>query len=100
MDVFFVNQNAFFHTISKKLQFRTVVAIDDRTKKNLLAGTNAVLGLYKARGFQVVDIQADQEFTCIRRDLDPVLTNIVDTESRIASVVPFTVYLSNAGLAS
>ena len=29
MDIFFVNQNASFRTISNKLQFCTVVAIDD-----------------------------------------------------------------------
>ncbi len=87
MDVFFVNQNAFFHTISKKIQFRTVVAIDDRTKGTLLAGTNAVLGVYKARVFRaVINVQGDREFACLCCDLDHIITNIVDTNNHVPEV--------------
>jgi len=68
-DIFYVNGNPFFTTISRKIDFRTVATIPSTTKAILLRETKAVTLLYERQGFKIPDIHADKEFACITNDM-------------------------------
>jgi hypothetical protein len=46
----------------------------------------AVIKLYESRGFHVCDLQADNEFECIRHDIRPIELNIVPADSHVGEV--------------
>jgi hypothetical protein len=80
MDIFWVNGNPFFHTISQWIKFRTVAPIENRLKKTLLMETLAVVNMYEAGGFNVTRLQAAQEFKCIADDVLPINLNVADAD--------------------
>ncbi|KAL7574572.1 hypothetical protein ACA910_015922 [Epithemia clementina (nom. ined.)] len=86
MDIFYVNGIAFFHTISRKLQFRTIAPIASRNKATLLLETMAIIKLYQARGFIVDNIHADREFECIKNELLPVNLNTTAADDHVGEV--------------
>ena len=53
MDFFFVNRNAFYHTISHKIQFRTVQPVLSRSKRTIETSYNQVKGIYTVQGFRI-----------------------------------------------
>jgi hypothetical protein len=65
IDNFFVNGNIFLHSISRKIKFRTITSIPNRLTKTLVDEVLTIVNVYRARGFNVTDIHADQEFTCM-----------------------------------
>ena len=65
IDNFFVNGNKFLHSISRKIKFRTITSISNRLTKTLVDEVLAIVNVYRARGFIVTEIHADQEFTCL-----------------------------------
>ncbi len=62
MDIFYIQGCPFFHTISRKVQFRTVAPVLNRRKATILCDTKAVPGLYQSRGFDIADLHTDMEF--------------------------------------
>jgi hypothetical protein len=86
VDFFFVQGQAFLHTISRKLQYRLVTPVNDRTKTTMLKCINSSLLLYRTRGFTVVDIHADLEFECIREDIMPVHLNVLAADAHVGEV--------------
>jgi hypothetical protein len=86
MDIFWVNGNPFFHTISQTIKFRTVAPIINRTRRTLLAEAKAVINLYETRGFIISRVEADREFGCIVNDLLPIHINIADADDHVHEV--------------
>jgi hypothetical protein len=86
IDFMYINSNPFFHSISRKLQFRTIASVTSRSRNTMLREVHAVIKLYTNRGFNVIDINADKEFECIRDDLLPIRLHIVDKDSHVAEV--------------
>jgi hypothetical protein len=86
MDIFWVNGNPFFHTISQWIKFRTVAPITNRNKRTLLMEAKAVINLYETRGFTISRIEADHEFNCITNDMLPVAMNIADANDHVHEV--------------
>ena len=72
IDNFYVNGNVFFHTITRRMKFRTVAAIINRRKATLMHETKAVLNLYAVKGYEITSVHADQEFKCIKEDIRPI----------------------------
>ena len=68
IDVFFINGLAFFHSISRNIQFRAVEEIPSRAYKHLLLSVQNILNVYQAREFNVHIIRGDLEFDCLRED--------------------------------
>ena len=85
-DIFYVQGIPFFHTISKKVQFRTAAVLPNRKKETLLKETKSVINLYQHRGFQVMDIHADKEFECLKEDLRPININIVGADEHVHDI--------------
>jgi hypothetical protein len=86
MDIFWINRSPFFHTISQWVKFRTVAAINNRTKNTLLMEACAALNLYETRGFNISRAKADQECSCITNDLLPIPINLADADDHVAEV--------------
>ena len=86
LDFFFVQGHAFFHTISRDINFRTVSPVADRTRATILQETRAAINLYVSRGFRVRDLHTDGEFACIRADMLPIVTNVVAADSHVGEV--------------
>jgi hypothetical protein len=86
VDILWVNNSPYFHTISEWVKFRTVAAINNRTQRTLHIETQAVIKLYETRGFTVTKVEGDQEFSCLANDLLPTSLNIADADDHVAKV--------------
>ena len=62
----------FFHTISRKLHFRTVEYIATEGKDILLNCLKTVIKVYEVRGFTIQHIHGDKQFDCLREDIRPI----------------------------
>lgn len=71
VDFFYVQGLAFLHTISCKLKFRTITQVANRSRATIKSEVSRILEIYKARGFDVVDLHADMEFKCVEYDFLP-----------------------------
>jgi len=86
MDIFYVQGHPFFHTISHKVQFRTVAPVLNRNKATLLREIKLVLAMYKSRGFNISDLHANMEFECIRNDVLPSRLNVTANDDHVGEV--------------
>ena len=69
VDFFFVQQQTFLHVISRKIGYRTVVPVSNRSKTTILKTLRDEVKLYVGRGFSVRDVHGDGEFECIKEEL-------------------------------
>jgi hypothetical protein len=86
VDIVWVNNSPYFHTISEWVKFRTVAAINNRTQRTLHMETQAVIKLYETRGFTVTKVKGDQKFSCLANDLLPTPLNIADADDHVVEV--------------
>jgi Reverse transcriptase (RNA-dependent DNA polymerase)/Zinc knuckle len=86
IDIFWVNGNPFFHTISEWIKFRTIAPITNRNKKTLLLETKVIINLYETRGFVISRVEGDHEFACLTNDLLPTPINICDADDHVHEV--------------
>ena len=78
MDNFYVQGHPFFHTISRKVQFRTIAPVLNRNKP--------VLAMYKSRGFNILDLHPNMEFECIRNNILPSRLNVTAAANHAGKV--------------
>jgi len=71
IDIFFVNNIPFFHTISRNLHFRTVETLSSRTYKHILSCLQNVFDLYESRGFTINFVHGDPEFQNMSNSFRP-----------------------------
>jgi hypothetical protein len=86
IDIFYVQKIAFFTTILRKIKFRTIAMLTDRSKSSILKQLNLVIKLYHSRGFSIEDIHSDHEFECIRNDILPTQLNVVATDTQVGEI--------------
>ena len=79
MDCVFIQGIPMLHSISSGYTFRAieVVRVQKPNKKITVEAASKVVNIYKARGLQVAQINADNEFECIQEDMRPIPMNIV-----------------------
>lgn len=65
IDCFFINKHAFFTTYSTKICFTTVTHIESRGKDLLWVAFYNIYNMYLLRGFRILVVSGDQEFTSI-----------------------------------
>ena len=83
MDFFFVNGSTFLHTKSKKIDFRSVQACNNRGKSETISGLKQVNTKYQNRGFTITDYHGDNEFEHPRDFLAPDHLHTCDTNEHI-----------------
>src|SRR5210317_193221 len=69
IDIFFVNNLAFFISVARNLKFGTTEYITYRTKSVLLESIANLVGAYNKRSFKINTILADPEFEPLRDEL-------------------------------
>ena len=72
VDYHFVNGVTVFHTISRRLDYRTVSFPLSRSRPIIVEELKKVYQKYNSRGFRITDIHADHEFEKVRTDILPV----------------------------
>ena len=71
IDVFLINGNRFFHSISDSIKMRTVESLTNGYEATLAQCSNRVINRYQSCGFQVVEIRGDGQFKCIEEHIRP-----------------------------
>ena len=63
-----------FHSISRRLDYRTVSFPKSRSKASIVNELKEIFKLYNAHGFRIAEIHADNEFAKVERDVLPART--------------------------
>ena len=69
IDIFYVDKITFLTTISRKILFMTVENITNRKLPTIYNSIKKVIHIYRARGFRVHFVLADNEFKGLRADI-------------------------------
>ena len=80
MDYIYVQAIPMLHMTLSKYKFRIIEAVRDRSKPNrqsIIDSTKKVVNIYNARGLQISQITADNEFDFIREHMRHIPINIV-----------------------
>ena len=72
VDFHYVNGVTVFHTISRRVDYRTVTFPLSRSKPSIISEIKEVYKIYNSWGFKIVEIHADNEFEKVGNDLLPV----------------------------
>jgi hypothetical protein len=86
IDFHFVNNVTVFHTISRRIDYRTVSFPLSRSKVQILAELKDVYRKYNARGFRVTEIHADKEFEKVENDVLPVRMRICGVDEHVPEI--------------
>jgi hypothetical protein len=86
IDFHFVNNVTVFHTISKRIDYRTVSFPLSRSKAQIISELNTVYKKYNARGFRITDIHADKEFEKIETDILPIRLRTCGVDEHIPEI--------------
>jgi hypothetical protein len=73
IDIMFVNKIPFFLSISRNIRFITAEVLDNRKHATLVAALQRIHGIYRKRGFCIINIVGNSEFECT---LGAVATNL------------------------
>ena len=78
MDYVFIQGIPMLYSILSGYKFRTIeaVRVQKLNKKITVETASKVVNIYKARGLQVAQINADNEFERIQKDMRPITMNI------------------------
>ena len=85
-DFFFIQDHGFLHTISRNLNYRTIVSVPDRSHSTIKTEFKRVIHMYQQRGFTVSDIHGDHEFDGVRDFFSPIRFNIVAANGHVGEV--------------
>ena len=86
IDYYFVNGITVFHTISRKIGYRTVSFPNSRTTGSIVKELGDVCKLYNARGFRVVEVHGDKEFEKIEKEILPIRLRTVGTDEHVPEI--------------
>ena len=86
MDFFYVNGTPVFHTISRKIDYRTVSFPVSRSKPVMLKEFRAVKQRYHSRGFRITSILADKEFEVLRNEVRPAVLQTCGTDEHVPEI--------------
>lgn len=86
MDFHFVNGIAVFHTISRKIVYRTVSFPNTRSKNSIMNEVRSVQQKYHSRGFRIVDIHADNEFQKVEQELLPIRLTCCGVDDHVPEI--------------
>jgi len=90
IDYMFVDKMVFFVTTSRNIHFTTIENITSRAMlSHCLPAIKNVTGLYKARGFKIETIHADEEFKSLKQILlesNNILVNIAATNEHVPEI--------------
>jgi hypothetical protein len=75
-DIFFVNKNQFFLTLSRKITFTAVNHLTDHTVPQIFKAFKEINQYYLQRGFHITVVQADGEFAPLKPLIESALFQV------------------------
>ena len=86
VDFHYVNEITVFHTISRRINYRSVSFPLSRSKATILNELKKIYKIYSARGFKITDIHADNEFKKIENEVLPVRLHLCGTDDHVPEI--------------
>jgi len=86
VDFFYVNGLTVFHTISRRVGYRTVSFPTSRSRISIGRELKTVKQMYHARGFRITDMHADSEFKKVETDVLPIRLECCGTDDHVPEV--------------
>ena len=86
IDFHYVNGVTVFHSISRRISYRTVSFPLSRSKAAMVSEIKNVCKKYHSRGFRVVEIHADNEFETVADDILPARLVCCGTDEHIPEI--------------
>ena len=71
-DIMFIQGLPFLTTISKKIKYRTIEWLKDRSKESLLAAFDTVFQIYNKAGFQIAKLFVNPEFRVLEDEMTDI----------------------------
>jgi Reverse transcriptase (RNA-dependent DNA polymerase) len=87
-DIMYVNKVPFFVTVSRKIKFGTIEALDKQTESRLFKAIQNVIRVYHHGGFRVRHVLMDGQFECLRGALlgMQVLLNTTSRDEHVGDI--------------
>ena len=85
-DFHYVDGVAVFHSISRKINYRTVSFPLSSSKGSIINELHEIFKIYNARGVKVVEVLGDSEFEKVETDTLPVRLRIFRTDSQVPKI--------------
>jgi hypothetical protein len=82
-DLFYILDLGFSLSTSRGIRYVSCRPIADRAKHNIVDCLDADLTVYRNRGFNPTEIQADNEYNCIRNSFKDVKVSICPADSHV-----------------
>ena len=86
VDLHYLNGVAVFHSISRKMDYRTVSLPMSRSKNLIVSELKEIHKIYNTRGFKIVEVHADKEFEKTETDLLPVRLHIYGVDKHVPEI--------------
>ena len=86
VDFHYVNGVTVFHSISRKIGYRTVSFPTNRSAGSILESLKDIFKVYNARGFKIIEVHADNEFDKIEKDILPVRLRTVGVDEHVPEI--------------
>jgi len=86
VDFHYVNGVTVFHTISRKIDYRTVSFPLSRSKASIVNELKEVYKKYNSRGFKIVEIHADNEFKKVENEVLPVRMRLCGVDDHVPEI--------------
>jgi len=88
VDYMIVQNIAMLITIDNSFQYRFLKSVHKKkaNKSDILRGINQIINIYKSRNIEVKQVNADNEFECVREDIRPSILNTVAAEEHVGTI--------------
>ena len=86
IDFHYVNEVTVFHSISRRIDYRTVSFPLSRSKATIINELKDIYKIYNARGFKITDIHADNEFHKIQNEALPARLHLCGTDDHVPEI--------------
>ena len=86
IDFYYVNGVAVFHSISRRIGYRTVSFPMSRSAISIVDEMKKVFKTYNARGFRITAVHADKEFEKVQNDVLPANMRICGVDDHVPEV--------------
>ena len=89
VDYFYIQSISHFHSIGKTYQMRIVETVIHRripSKDAISRSLTNTVNMYHGRNITVAQINADNQFRCIKEDLHPIPVNIVAAGEHVGTI--------------
>ena len=86
VDFHYVNGVAVFHSISRRIGYRTVSFPLSRLAVSIVEEMRKIFKIYNARGFRITEVHADKEFEKVENDILPVNMQICGVDDHVPEI--------------